>query len=412
MGVTLGRLIRGLSSSIDPRLTPPCVSLTRTSSCEKRRADDVRAIPGVPQTRFGLAGELAPPHYLRPAPVAIFSAVAIVYVVDVFYRAAEDTTAITNAAFGVSATLAALSFGAARAVGEKADDRDLFLFAGERFFHTALVVILGSIVKYASIPGGVLDPVFTFLGLSDSASAGARRVLGMLVGVIFLGSLHYAVAGFTILTHLLWRRETRVVVNPSLVRNEKPHVWGHHTMDPLQRVREAFIQLEFAIKLRAHVELGEVEAESFDTEIEEVYEAGRVRFADGHFRDPHELWRAAENNVHIALGFTATAMDRALAQAGVPLNPEDRSNRGQIRTLVYMLRCAYAHDMIHPVWECRGLYRQQLQVRVKDFSIALNLEEFDGRPLELSQLGELHTYLALKDEVVAHLKALAQVPSP
>jgi len=86
----------------------------------------------------------------------------------------QDTTPITNAAFVALATLAGLSFGCARAVEESARDR--FAYAGERFLHSAVMVLMASLLKYAviAVRGWSKSPLLlnlvleTFVGLLAS----------------------------------------------------------------------------------------------------------------------------------------------------------------------------------------------------------------------------------------------------
>jgi len=68
----------------------------------------------------------------------------------------KDTTAFSNGAFAILASLAALSFSFARCIDSKTEERDRVLFAGERFFQGALFMINASILKFALIAIGMV----------------------------------------------------------------------------------------------------------------------------------------------------------------------------------------------------------------------------------------------------------------
>lgn len=83
---------------------------------------------------------------LYKAPVVLVGLMGFVYACILVLRFKEDTSSITNAAFAIMATLAALSFSFARATEDELRDR--ITFAGERFLHGAVNVLVVSILKY------------------------------------------------------------------------------------------------------------------------------------------------------------------------------------------------------------------------------------------------------------------------
>ena len=122
----------------------------------------------------------------------------------------EDTTVITNIAFGILATFAALCFSGARAINDSAEDKDKFTFAGERFLHSAVLVVIASLLKYGSIELGIagkgdspkIDEIhWTIIFLSS--------IPGVIVGVLFFWALNSAHGGLVVLNRLLWKRHHR-----------------------------------------------------------------------------------------------------------------------------------------------------------------------------------------------------------
>jgi hypothetical protein len=117
-----------------------------------------------------------------------------------------DTTAITNIAFGMSASLAALSFSCARAIGDSDAHRDRFAYAGERFFHASLLLLLGSALKYAALQLPILESRSGWLARTTPF---AEAFAGILVGGLFFWALISAHAGVSVSTKLLWSRLNR-----------------------------------------------------------------------------------------------------------------------------------------------------------------------------------------------------------
>jgi hypothetical protein len=123
----------------------------------------------------------------------------------VFASLKEDTTTITNAAFAVAATLAALSFSCARAVTDSVEASDRFTYAGERFLHGAVMLLCASLLKYAYLraeSSGLLDSrILSWTVLTE--------IIGIMVGVLFFWALSSAHGGLIVLNKLLWTRFNR-----------------------------------------------------------------------------------------------------------------------------------------------------------------------------------------------------------
>jgi hypothetical protein len=113
----------------------------------------------------------------------------------------QDTTPITNAAFAALASLAALSFGCARAVEETARDR--FAYAGERALHSALMVLMASILKYAVI--AVRDWPKT----AALMNVALENVMGFVAGLLFFQATFSAHTAIKILHDTLFARTAR-----------------------------------------------------------------------------------------------------------------------------------------------------------------------------------------------------------
>jgi hypothetical protein len=114
----------------------------------------------------------------------------------------EDPTRVTNVAFGITATLAALCFSCARAVEQPTEDKDRFTFAGERFLHSAICVLSASILQY---------------GLSEATRGHYVEQskplwlapISALPGILFFWALTMGHTGLRVVSQLLWRRLSR-----------------------------------------------------------------------------------------------------------------------------------------------------------------------------------------------------------
>ncbi len=138
------------------------------------------------------------------APIILLGFVGYAYTSFLVVRFEEDTTPITNTAFAIIATLAALSFSFAR-VAETEALRDRLAFAGERFLHGALLILVASILKcfvflVLKIPNYTASPI----------RENATYFTMSLVGRVFFGyGFLFAHTGLRALNDLLLTRMAR-----------------------------------------------------------------------------------------------------------------------------------------------------------------------------------------------------------
>ena len=176
-------------------------------------------------------------------------------------------------------------------------------------------------------------------------------------------------------------------------------------MDPIQRINQAFLQLEFSIKLMNYIELGHIDKEQLDSDTTVLLERRNLSFPDNSFSSYDDIIIAAQNNYIITLGNSAIALETSLQEGGIHNDPKDTSPRGQLRTLVYMIRCAFAHDMMTPSWNIKPQYRRVLEIDLPTGKIDIDLQNLNGKPFDDKHIGGIETYYELKDSVVEFLKA-------
>jgi predicted membrane channel-forming protein YqfA (hemolysin III family) len=131
--------------------------------------------------------------------------VGAIFVILVLQGYKDDTTRITNAAFGITAILASLCFSCSRALRDEDKDRDRFTYAGERFMHASILLITASVLKYA-----LLKFQSTQFGQAHITTTGILALpLGVSVTVLFMHALLNSHTGLKICGDLLWPRLSR-----------------------------------------------------------------------------------------------------------------------------------------------------------------------------------------------------------
>lgn len=170
-------------------------------------------------------------------------------------------------------------------------------------------------------------------------------------------------------------------------------------MQPSESINQAFLQLTFAIKLLAYVELGKIRKDEFDTEVVVLMRKNNLHFEAATFKSYDDIILAAQNNYTITLGFSAIVMDRALSDAGFAHDLPSPSPCRDLRALVYMLRCAFAHDMMQPRWKAKGSFARELRVTLPSGNLVIDMCKLHDQPFDDSQIGGIEAYYKIKTEV-------------
>ena len=176
------------------------------------------------------------------------------------------------------------------------------------------------------------------------------------------------------------------------------------SFSPEQKLKQAFLQLEFSIKLFRYFERHEINKESFDCHTKIILPDGEWSFPKSSFNTYDDLILASQNVYSSSLGLSAIALDTVCSEAGIANNPDDLSSKGQLRSFVYMLRCAFAHDLMLPKWEARGKYARVYELELNGDKKYIDVISLNGQGLELEDFGGFLAYLAVKEEVLSWLK--------
>lgn len=165
----------------------------------------------------------------------------------------------------------------------------------------------------------------------------------------------------------------------------------------MQYLPTAFANLQFAWKLLAYGEAGEIDLDKLDIDIVFQDDNGRPFFVPPAriFPDPNDLIVALHNNLTIAFGAAAITLHRSIEEAGhrVPRG-EFATEEEQCIALVYQVRNAFAHDIAEPKWEVRNtVFERQYIIGNQTFDLrGLNGQNFRYEDFGVESLFYLKTY--------------------
>jgi hypothetical protein len=98
-------------------------------------------------------------------------------------------------------------------------------------------------------------------------------------------------------------------------------------------------------------------------------------------------------------------LDQALETGGFIPNPESDDSFDQIRCLIHLVRCAYAHRLADPYWDARGKKIRQYQIDLGEGSYTVDIGSLNGKPFQFEHIGGRTNWHRMKDIVLAKLSA-------
>ncbi len=171
-------------------------------------------------------------------------------------------------------------------------------------------------------------------------------------------------------------------------------------------VEMAFRQIEFSIKLLYYCEHEKINPADFDTNHIVRLEQENLRFPPEYFKRLDDIIIAASVAVSLAFGGSALTLDKAWEIAGICPDPQSADESVKLRTLVHMVRCAYAHGVADPKWEVKGKYHQVLEVDLLDPPLTLDLRKLHGKEFGFKVLGGHARWFDIRNVSVATIKCL------
>jgi len=170
-------------------------------------------------------------------------------------------------------------------------------------------------------------------------------------------------------------------------------------MKPKEKIEQALLQYEFVIKMLTYIESGKLDKKEFDIDTTIIHAKSYNRFPDNTFNTYDDLKLAAENNFSLMLGALTITIESCLAENGIPNNSQDTTPRGQLRQLIYMIRCAYAHDIMEPKWVIKDRYVKKLTCTAGPYTKEVELDELNGTHFNIEQVGGHGFYFELIKEI-------------
>ena len=132
--------------------------------------------------------------------------------------------------------------------------------------------------------------------------------------------------------------------------------------DVTNYIPTAFAQLELAFKLYHYALEGKVDINQLDIPL--TFTEGKMIFvlSDKIFDTSDDLLIALGNNVSVAFGAAAIALNRVREDAHIGLPDPIESEKDQFVALTYQIRNAFAHDISEPRWNINNRYKRAYRV--------------------------------------------------
>jgi hypothetical protein len=165
-------------------------------------------------------------------------------------------------------------------------------------------------------------------------------------------------------------------------------------------VEHAFRQLEFAIKLNCFCEKKHLDKDQFDTDVLILLEEQNIGFAEGGFRSYDEIIMASQINIGICFGVSATVLDAAFEEAGINRNPGSQDPNDALRTLVYMVRCAFAHNFANPRWNVRRQYAHVITLNLENELLTVDLANLNELEFDYCHIGGFANWYKIRGMAV------------
>lgn len=175
--------------------------------------------------------------------------------------------------------------------------------------------------------------------------------------------------------------------------------------EALTDVDHAFRHLEFAIKLMWYCEDGHLNLEKFDTENTILLDQENIGFPIGNFSSLESVIPVTHALVGVAFGTSAMVLEAAYEAAGMSRKPNSRQPADELRTLVFMVRCAFAHNPAMPVWVAKGPeHSRTISIVLQGLPISIDLQSLHGQPFEYDHIGGFANWLRIRTESVELLQ--------
>ena len=146
----------------------------------------------------------------------------------------------------------------------------------------------------------------------------------------------------------------------------------------------ALLQISFTLKLLTYCEDETKALIPLDADLFVELKNSSLRFPPGNFSNREDVIKAASVAVSCAIGASALVLDEAWQIIGYKPDATSEHDVIKLRTLVYMVRCAYAHGISEPKWQAREPYKGKFEFELPSTgAISVDGAQLDGKVLNL-----------------------------
>ena len=192
---------------------------------------------------------------------------------------------------------------------------------------------------------------------------------------------------------------------------------------PLQAIRSAVELFVFSCFVNDAIGTNRITLNTFNQQTK-LEDDGKGLVIKHRFTDEH-LRADGRNLVLMAIASTALATDNAMDIVCGDKNPDDTTDLGSARAILYQIRCAFAHDLLVPIWKPKSKYMHTYRVTVNvaresdtttPRTIELDMSFLGGKHLSIADFGNFGGYMALLEycfqKVQSDSKGKMPYPSP
>ena len=159
--------------------------------------------------------------------------------------------------------------------------------------------------------------------------------------------------------------------------------------------------LAYAVKNLTYTEQHKIDKGHFDQNIQVNLPGGVVQpFPSGMFNTYDDLILAAGNSYQMTMGFTSIVIDTALSDFGLARDLPVGHQHRDLRALVYMIRCAFAHNMMFPKWHISSpAFKRVMTVPIYGGHVVVDTTNIHDKSLHEDDIGGHAGYYGIVDQV-------------
>lgn len=174
--------------------------------------------------------------------------------------------------------------------------------------------------------------------------------------------------------------------------------------DAIQDIEIAFHQVEYCLKASAYWDRDEFTVDKFETDLTVRLPEGDIHFPTMQLSLLENIRKAAETSIVIAYGITALTLDQALESAEIQVDPNSSDEFDQLRCVIYLVRCAYAHRFAQPYWDVYRDKKKVYQYTVGEKHVTVDTNSLNGQEFDFPQIGGHKAWHEIKDIVIERLR--------